>query len=127
MNQPERLKQLRKTLGYTQATFSEKLGRAKITVTMWETGKANIPESACRQICATFGVSYDWLTTGNGEMFERSDEQIVNDTIQAYPQFGNLERRILENWLQLPHSKREEILETIQRRFTDDPDTDGDS
>lgn len=122
-----RLKELRKALCISQIDFAKKLGVTNVMASYWETGKRPLTDRSARQICATIGVSYDWLTTGNGEMFEQSDGQIVNDTMQAYPQFGALERRILENWLQLPHSKREDALETIQRRFTDDPDTDGDS
>lgn len=122
-----RLKELRKALCISQIDFAKKLGVTNVMVSYWEKGTYELSKRSARQICATFGVSYDWLTTGNGEMFEQSDEQLVNDTMQAYPQFGDLERRILENWLQLPHSKREEILETIQRCFTDDPNADGDS
>ena len=127
MNVGSRIKQIRKHNSLSQQAFADKLKVSRVSANLWETGKANCPERSLAQICATFGVSYDWLTTGNGEMFEQSDEQLVNDTMQAYPQFGDLERRILENWLQLPHSKREEILETIQRCFTDDPNADGDS
>lgn len=123
----QRIKLIRKSCCITQQKLADTLKVHQVTVATWETGKAHCPERSLAQICATFGASYDWLTTGTGEMFEQSDEQLVNDTMRSYPQFGALERRILENWLQLPHSKHEEILETIQRCFTDDPDTDGDS
>ena len=123
----KRLKVLRKEVGLSQQKLADALGVTQTTVGMWEVDKTTMTDRSAQQICATFGVSYDWLTTGTGEMFEQSDEQLVNDTMQAYPQFGDLERRILENWIKLPHSKREEILETIQRRFVDDPNSDGDS
>ena len=123
----KRLKSLRKEVGLSQQKLADALGVTQTTVGMWEVDKSTMTDRSARQICATFGVSYDWLTTGTGEMFEQSDEQLVNDTMQAYPQFGDLERRILENWIKLPHSKREEILETIQRCFVDDPNSDGDS
>lgn len=122
-----RLKAMRKDLCLTQKELASTLGISNVIVAYWETGKRPLPDRSARQICATFGVSYDWLTTGNGEMFDQSDEQLVNDTMQAYPQFGDLERRILENWIQIPHSKREEILETIKRCFVDNPNSDGDS
>ena len=35
------IKKLRKEKGMTQAEFSEKLGVARGTVAMWETGKSN--------------------------------------------------------------------------------------
>lgn len=122
----QRIKLIRKSCCITQQKLADTLKVHQVTVATWETGKAHCPERSLAQICATFGVSYDWLTTGNGEMFEQSDEQLVNDTMQAYPQFGDLERRILENWIKLPHSKMEEIHETIQRCFVDDPNSDGD-
>lgn len=122
----KRLKSLRKAVGLTQQKLADALGITQTTVGMWEVNKSTMTDRSTRQICATFGVSYDWLTTGTGEMFEQSDEQLVNGTMQAYPQFGDLERRILENWIKLPHSKLEEIHETIQRCFVDDPNSDGD-
>lgn len=39
MNYADRIKELRKTHGYTQITLAEALGVSKGTVAMWETGK----------------------------------------------------------------------------------------
>lgn len=113
----ERLKELRKVLGLTQTEFGEKLGRKKITVTFWENGKSAIPTSMIYQICSTFGVSYDWLTEGKGEMFVESADSIVEDVMRDNPQFGDIERSIVRNWLRITHDERLRILETISKVF----------
>ena len=113
----ERLKELRKVLGLTQTEFGEKLGRKKITVTFWESGKSAIPTSMIYQICSTFGVSYDWLTEGKGEMFVESAESLVEDVMRDNPQFGDIERSIVRNWLRIPHDERLRILDTISKVF----------
>ena len=65
----ERLKAVRKALGLSQKEFGERIGKALRTVQDWESGKRNIPDSALRLISHTFGVSYEWLKEGNGDMF----------------------------------------------------------
>lgn len=66
----ERIKELRKTLGFTQQKFSEKIGVKRNTVAQYETGR-NIPiDSVINLICREFNVNEEWLRTGEGEMFK---------------------------------------------------------
>ena len=63
----DRIKQIRKEKGLTQAEFGEKIGVKGNTVTMYETG-ARIPSDAVIiSICREFNVSEVWLRTGEGE------------------------------------------------------------
>lgn len=72
----DRIFQLRKKLGYNQEKFGKILGVTKSAVSGWEGGRRKIPDSAIKLICKEFNADYIWLTTGQGEMFHQSDDEI---------------------------------------------------
>lgn len=77
LTQNERVKELRKVLGLTLERFGEKLGIQKSAVSKIERGENNLTEQMTKSICREFGVDYIWLTTGDGEMFVESDNDIM--------------------------------------------------
>ncbi|MGN1369536.1 MAG: helix-turn-helix transcriptional regulator [Aristaeellaceae bacterium] len=62
----DRIKQIRKDLGLTQAEFGEALGTSRIAVTTYETGRVVPDKSVQLLICEKFNVNEDWLETGEG-------------------------------------------------------------
>ncbi|GGC84605.1 helix-turn-helix domain-containing protein [Enterococcus wangshanyuanii] len=72
----ERIYQLRKKLGYNQEKFGTLIGVTKSAISNWESGRRKIPDSSIKLICRQFNVDYIWLTTGEGEMFHQSDDEI---------------------------------------------------
>jgi transcriptional regulator with XRE-family HTH domain len=64
----ERLRTLRKTLGLSQEEFGGRIGKALRTIQYWEAGTVQIPDTALKHISQVFGVSYEWLKEGKGEM-----------------------------------------------------------
>ena len=70
----ERIKELRKTLGLTLEKFGERVGVKKSALSLVENGKNNVSEQLFFSICREFNVNDDWLRTGEGEMFNQSDE-----------------------------------------------------
>lgn len=65
----ERIKYLRKTLGLTQVEFGARLGIKGNTVASYELGRSSPIDAVVSLICREFGVSENWLRTGEGEMF----------------------------------------------------------
>ena len=65
----ERIKKLRKTLGFTQQKFADMLGISRNTIATYETGKSLPSDAAIVLICREFHVRERWLRTGEGEMF----------------------------------------------------------
>ena len=119
-----RIKEIRKALKMTQNEFAESLQINRVTVGNWEIGKAHCPNRSLVQISAMFNVSMDWLTKGKGEMFVESAESIVEDVMRDNPQFGDIERSIVRNWLRIPHDERLRILDTISKVFDINSDDD---
>jgi len=79
MELKERIKALRKALGLSQSEFGKRLGKALRTIQNWELGVSKIPESELRLIAETFNISYHWLKTGEGEMFEKEKGMRVEE------------------------------------------------
>ena len=65
----QRLKQVRKALGYTQTEFAKFLGITQTSYSMIENGIRPLSDKYVRIICITFNVSEQYLVSGQGEMF----------------------------------------------------------
>ncbi|HNW87969.1 MAG TPA: helix-turn-helix transcriptional regulator [Candidatus Limiplasma sp.] len=71
MNIGDRIKQIRKVQGnkMTQTDLGQRLGVPREVITSYEIGRVIPPEPTLRLICREFGVDYDWLKYGTGEMY----------------------------------------------------------
>jgi transcriptional regulator with XRE-family HTH domain len=103
----ERIKELRKSMDFSQEEFGEKLGLSRSAISNMESGRYSITESLMKLICREFNVDYIWLTTGQGEMFADADIDIMtkidrimageNDTAKrVFTSFANL---TADDWL----------------------------
>lgn len=73
----ERIKILRKTLKLNQTEFGKRVAIAQGHLTNIETGKRDVTEKNIKIICLEFNVNKEWLSTGEGAMFNyltREDE-----------------------------------------------------
>lgn len=73
----ERLKKLRKTLDLTQQKFADKIGVKQNTIAQYEMGRNTPIDSIISLICREFNVNEKWLRTGEGEMFNSSDDEYI--------------------------------------------------
>ncbi len=74
-----RVRKVRKDNNLTQEQFGEKIGYSMILVHMVEAGKATASNDFLSRISSVFGISYNWLLSGEGE--EKSDEAVVDDKL----------------------------------------------
>lgn len=82
---PDRVKALRKSVKLTQREFGERLGVSIDVVKNLEYNRVEPTDLIINVICAKFGVNEHWLRTGEGEMFEKPNEE---DELMAM--FGDL-------------------------------------
>ena len=75
----ERIKFLRKTLDLTQTEFSERIGLTPSAISKIESGERVPAENTIKLICATYHVSYRWLTEGIEPMLEAGSGDALID------------------------------------------------
>lgn len=67
-NLNERVKELRKFLGFTMKKFGERVGVSESAISNIENGNRSVTPQMFKSICTTYGVSEEWLRTGEGAM-----------------------------------------------------------
>ncbi|MFP4556594.1 MAG: helix-turn-helix domain-containing protein [Bacteroidales bacterium] len=103
MTENERIKQLRKHLGYTQRFFSSTLEIKQGSYSDVERGKAGVSAILLKNLIKKYRVNPLWLCEGEGRMF--IDEALVNKTYDA-PNVSN--------------NYKKESGAVLNRRFQDD-------
>lgn len=116
MTQGERVKEIRKTLGLTLEKFGQKLGVGKTAISKIEKGENSLTEQMTISICREYKVNYDYLTYGDGEMFEDLPETILDELCIEYD-LDDDDRDILNFYLGLPVDARDAIKKQIKKIF----------
>lgn len=120
-----RIRELRKELGLTQAEFGERLGIKANTVGNYETGLRVPSDAIIFSICREFDANEDWLRTGSGDMFitkTRSQEivdfmsELMNDPDDSF------KRRFIESVAQLSEEEWKVIEQIIDRLLAEQKD-----
>ena len=80
----ERLRELRRKLGKSQAEFGKAIGLSQRSVSEMEVGSNTITQRNFDAICKTFSVNPDWLRNGVGEMFIETRETIIAGVVAEF-------------------------------------------
>ena len=70
----ERIRQLRKYLGLSQSQFAKGINKTSGFISLIETGRCGMSADTVSSLSEVYGVSEEWLLTGQGEMFEPGRE-----------------------------------------------------
>lgn len=113
----ERIKLLRKEiLKLSQEAFGEELGVKRDVINNIEGNRLKRPEQKeplYKLICQKFKVSYDWLMTGEGDMFEDLPETVLDELAIQY-ELDEMDKSIIRNYLDLTASERETVKKYIR-------------
>lgn len=112
----ERLKKLRKTLKLSQDAFGERIGMSGGGISLLEMGKRNITEQNVKSICREFNVDYIWLTTGEGEMFIDSDDDIMESIDRIMSGENEFHKNLFKTFARLDENELS-ALETVIDKF----------
>lgn len=120
MQMNERLRILRKALGFTLERFGIKLGVKKNTVSQWENGK-NITDQTITSICNVNWdgkyVNEDWLRNGTGEMFKKDSGDELKALAEKY-KMSDIEYAFLKEYFKLPKNQRENFFQMLDTMFS---------
>lgn len=108
-----RLAEVRRKLQLSQAEFGERVGLSKNYVWMVEKGERTLSARATKDICRTYNISYEWLTTGEGEIFEDVSDSAINALVAAY-QLDEQDKKIITAFLGLNAEERAGIIKFVE-------------
>ncbi len=111
-----RIKELRTALHLTLEGFGDRIGVTRAAVSKWENGDRGIADSMVVSICREFGVSEQWLRTGDGEMFEQTRETVL-DRLAAEYSLDKEQVSVIENFLDLSPQERTLFLTQMRKVF----------
>lgn len=111
----DRVRILRKNLGLTLEKFGNRLGVGKNAISRIETCKNGVTDQMIKSICREFNVDYIWLTTGEGEMFQDSDDAFLEQIDRIMAGENELHKTILRGAASLDIEDLEAIDRMIQK------------
>lgn len=116
MTQGERIREIRKELGLTLEKFGEKLGVKKNSISQLENGKNSLTDQMTKSICREYNVSYDYLMNGEGEMFDDLPQTVLDELCAQYD-LDDLDRNLVEMYLEMPEQVRDYLKQEMRKRF----------
>ena len=114
MTENHRIKEIRTKKEMTMEQFAQCIGVARGTISRLESGKINVTNQMRRAICREFGVSENWLRTGDGDMFEQTVSHVLDEAVSRY-HLTQKDRVLIEKFIELPPNVRSGVLEYIER------------
>lgn len=109
----ERIKQIRSSLGLTRAEFGKRLGVSGDVINNLERGRVEPKEMIIKLICKEFGVSYQWIVNGLGEMNDSDEneaQEIVDSVMTGDNEFA---KKVLVAFARMSEEKWKLIREII--------------
>ena len=97
----DRLKSLRKKLGFKQGEFAEKLGLSQTYYSEIEKGKKGFSATVLLSLYA-LNVNLDWLIGGDGEMFRTSgavpSDPLLSNLVFVFQQLSEENKKLVLNY-----------------------------
>lgn len=113
MEYGKRVREIRKNLGLTLEKFGQPLGVGKTAISNIENEERSLTDQMAKAICREYNVNYLWLTEGEGDMFSVTPESIVDELAEDF-KLDDMDRKIIEKYLELSDEKRAIIKEYIK-------------
>jgi len=86
----QRIGEIRKALGLTQAEYANDLKISQSHANAMELGSRKIPERIIKLICFTYNVNENWFKTGKGDMFKKGRDFKLEELIKNFNKLDEL-------------------------------------
>lgn len=108
----ERIKQIRKDHGLSQAEFGKRLGISDAAVSKIESGKNTPAETTIKLICREFRIEYQWLMYGTGPM--SSHDTTVEDLVDKHMKDeSEFTKSIMKAFAKLPDNEWTTLMKLV--------------
>lgn len=105
MTQGERVRAIRSSLDFSLEKFGKQLGVGRSAISKIEKGENSLTDQMARLICREYNVNYDYLMTGDGDMFDSLPETVLDELCQQYD-LDEYDRFLIELYISLPAELR---------------------
>ena len=78
----KRIRQVRKQGGLSQEEFASDIGVTRAMLASYELARVVPRDAILKLICAKYGVSYDWLKNGEGDMFPSINPSLTSTVLK---------------------------------------------
>lgn len=104
---------IRKKSNLNMTEFANKLNLSKSTISLAERCERPYTQRTLLDICEKFNVNYDWLMTGEGEMYKESADSILW-LLQKEYELDDLDVEIVKGYINLSPIERSVFKEYIK-------------
>lgn len=112
----ERIKAIRKQAKLSQTEFAGRLGLTQNYVSLIESGQRTPADRTIGDICREFGISKDWLLTGDGEMRVPEASDALSEACRRYGA-GDAVTKVLQAVLEVKPDIRDPFMEYVLERL----------
>lgn len=114
----ERIRLLRKDyLRITQEEFGKPLGLSRANIANIEAGRISVTDRVLLSICREFNVNPLWLEGKDVDMFTSTPKSVVDELAEDF-KLDDIDKKIIEKYLELSDDQRKVIKEYIKSIFT---------
>lgn len=113
----ERISYIIESLGMKKTAFAERLNVSQAFVSQLCSGAKQPSERTLLDICREFRINYLWLTEGKGDMFTSTPQSVVDELAEDF-KLDDIDKKIIEKYLELSDEQRKVIKEYINSIFT---------
>lgn len=116
MSISDRMQMIRKDKKLSQEEFGNRVGVTRGVIYNIEKELVTPKELFLKQICKEYRINYLWLTEGKGEMYDNSEENLLDELTVEY-NLDDLEKKIVQAFLKLEHDKRKVFTDFLRDIF----------
>ena len=114
MTTGERVRNIRKEVGFTLDEFGARIGLKHAAVSLIENNRRALTDTVAKAIAREFNVSEEWLKTGKGEMKTATASGAAAE-IAARLGLGPWATQALERFIALGPEEQRAFLETLEK------------
>lgn len=114
MTTGERVRNIRKELGFTLDEFGARIGLKNAAVSLIENNRRTLTDTVAKAISREFNISEEWLKTGKGEMKTATVSGAAAE-IAARLGLGPWATQALERFIALGPEEQRAFLETLEK------------